>query len=161
MSDQAPKSHILSIDESRSDPLNVLGQDVSVKLSAADCGGAVSIFHLTVPPMTGPPLHKHELEDEWFYVLEGEVAVEVDGKRATLSEGGCAYAERGTVHSYQNFSEATARLILHVSPGASFEEFFHTISKHNAGREEPDVAGSAKIIGDYQMEICGPPLQAE
>jgi hypothetical protein len=40
-------------------PLTVLGQVVLPKLIREDCDGQVSVFHTTVPPMSGPPLHRH------------------------------------------------------------------------------------------------------
>jgi quercetin dioxygenase-like cupin family protein len=61
-----------------SKPLNILGLDVFVKLANTDSNGAVAIFQHAVPPMGGPPLHRHSREDEWFYVLDGETTVEVD-----------------------------------------------------------------------------------
>ena|SRR5215469_13905675 len=54
-------------------PLNILGTEVSVKLANADTDGAAAIFRHAVAPMSGPPLHRHSREDEWFYVLRGEI----------------------------------------------------------------------------------------
>jgi hypothetical protein len=56
------------------EPLNTLGEETLVKLANADTDGAVSIFQRTIQPPAGPPLHRHANEDEWFYVLEGEIA---------------------------------------------------------------------------------------
>jgi quercetin dioxygenase-like cupin family protein len=84
--------------------LNILGLDVFVKLGDADTNGAVALFQHAVPPMGGPPLHRHSREDEWFYVLYAQITVEVDGERTVLPAGGSALASRGTAHSFQNFS---------------------------------------------------------
>jgi inner membrane protein len=63
----------LAADEGRTEtPLNVVGEPTLVKVSAADSNGALAMFHLTAPPLTGPPLHVHTREDETFYVLDGE-----------------------------------------------------------------------------------------
>ena len=32
----------------------------------------------------GPPLHYHLAQEEWFYVMEGEVLFQVGDKRLTL-----------------------------------------------------------------------------
>jgi hypothetical protein len=48
------------------EPLDILGAEVLVKLTNTDTNGAAAIFHLTAPPMSGPPVHRHSREDEWF-----------------------------------------------------------------------------------------------
>lgn len=70
------------------EPLDILGGTVLVKLTNADSDGADAIFHQTVPPTAGPPLRRHSHEDEWFYVLEGEITVEIDGQRTVAQAGG-------------------------------------------------------------------------
>ena len=68
----AVKSFALSAHKGRTQqPLNILGADMLVKLKNDDTDGKVAIFEQRVPPMSGPPLHRHSREDEWFYVLEG------------------------------------------------------------------------------------------
>ena len=52
-------------------PLNIVGEETLVKVSAEDSEGTLAFFHLVAPPMSGPPRHVHTREDELFYVLEG------------------------------------------------------------------------------------------
>jgi len=96
------------------EPLDILGEQTLVKLTNADTVGAVAVFHQTIPPLAGPPLHRHANEDEWFYVLEGQITVEVDGERSVLQGGGSAFAPRGTVHAFKNFGNAPAQ---NLGPG--------------------------------------------
>jgi mannose-6-phosphate isomerase-like protein (cupin superfamily) len=114
------------------EPLDILGEEVLVKLTNADTNGAAAVFHLTVPPMSGPPLHCHSREDEWFYVLEGEITAEIDGRRTILNRGGCAFTPIGTVHTFQNFGTATAHILVMVTPGG-FHQFFEELSSLNKG----------------------------
>ena len=69
------------------EPLDILGEKVLVKLANADTNGAAAIFHLTVPPMSGPPVHRHSREDEWFYVWMARLL-----RRSTGSEPFCRRA---------------------------------------------------------------------
>jgi len=47
----------LAAGEGRADgTLDILGEEVLVKLTNADTDGATAVFHLTVPPISGPPL---------------------------------------------------------------------------------------------------------
>ncbi|HTW62451.1 MAG TPA: cupin domain-containing protein, partial [Terracidiphilus sp.] len=44
-------------------------------------GGAFGLLeHWDIPPGWASPYHTHHLEDEAFYILEGEVAIVSDGK---------------------------------------------------------------------------------
>jgi mannose-6-phosphate isomerase-like protein (cupin superfamily) len=108
------------------EPLDILGEEVLIKLTDADTNGATAIFHLTVPPMSGPPLHRHS-RDEWFYVLAGEITAEIDGRRTVFVPGDCAFAPRCTAHTYQSFGDAVAQMLLMVTPG-DFNRFFEKLS---------------------------------
>jgi quercetin dioxygenase-like cupin family protein len=139
------------------EPLDIFGQMTLVKLTSADTDAAVAVLRLTAPPMSGPPLHRHSREDEWFYILEGELTFEVDGKRHLLRDGGSEFAPRGIAHTYQNFTNTTAKLLVMTTPGG-FSKFFEALSAANKGLAVPDLARSEQIMNEYGMEILGPPL---
>jgi mannose-6-phosphate isomerase-like protein (cupin superfamily) len=139
------------------EPLDILGAEVLVKLTNTDTNGAAAIFHLTAPPISGPPVHRHSREDEWFYVLDGEITAEIDGRRTVLPAGGCAFAPRGTAHTYQNFGVANAQILVMVTPGG-FNQFFEELSSLNAGLPAPDLARTEQLMNSYGMEVLGPPL---
>lgn len=135
-------------------PLNILGHhDIFVKLANCDTNGAVAIFQHPVPPMAGPPLHRHSREDEWFYVLDGEITVEVDGERMVLPAGGSAFVPRSTAHSFKNFGNTQAQILVMVTPG-SFQHFFEKLSSLGS----PDPTRLEQIAKEYGIEILGPPL---
>ncbi|MEZ5364594.1 MAG: cupin domain-containing protein [Bryobacterales bacterium] len=139
------------------EPLDVLGEPCLIKLSGADTRDAVSVVHLTFPKLAGPPLHRHSREDEWFYVLDGEIIWEVDGQRFTGCAGASAFAPRGTAHTYQNFHDQPAHLLVMVSP-AGLDRFFEEVTALNKGLSQPDFARVQQLMEDYGMELLGPPL---
>lgn len=156
----APASFALAAKESRTaEPLDILGQQCVVKLADTDTNGAVAMFYLDAPPMSGPPLHRHSREDEWFYVLEGEVTVVVDGQRSVLTAGGSSWAARGTAHTFQVFGPEPARLLVMVTPGG-FSQFFEALSALNKPLASPDFPGTERLMGEYGLELLGPPLMA-
>jgi quercetin dioxygenase-like cupin family protein len=150
----------LGPDEGRTPaPLNIVGEETLVKVSPADSDGALAAFHLVAPPMSGPPRHVHSREDEWFYVLEGELVFELDGERRTVEAGGSVWLRRGVVHAYQNFTDREARLLIVTTPGA-FSDFFVELSAATpAGGMPPfEVLGA---LGDkYGITTLGPPMTA-
>lgn len=153
----APRLHLLPAAGRTPAPLNVLGTPVLVKLLSDDTGGHASMFHITAPPLSGPPLHRHAREDEWFYVLEGRITAEVDGRRVELAPGDSVFLPRGTAHTYQNFTDAPARMLVMTTPGG-FDRFFAECSAMNEGVAAPDLAAVAGLMNRHGMELLGPPL---
>jgi len=139
------------------EPLDILGEAVLVKLTNDDINGAAAIFHLTVPPMSGPPVHRHSREDEWFYVLGGEITAKINDRQIVLDAGGSAFAPRGIVHTYQNFGDAVAQMLVMVTPGG-FNRFFEDLSSLNQGLPAPDLPRTEQLMSNYGIELLGPPL---
>lgn len=138
-------------------PLDVLGEPGMVKLAGADTGGSVAVVHLTVPKLSGPPLHRHSREDEWFYVLDGELVWEVDGQRFSGGKGASAFVPRGTAHTFQNFQEEAAHILVMVTPGG-LDRFFEDVTVLNKGLSQPDFPGVEALMQSYGLELLGPPL---
>jgi quercetin dioxygenase-like cupin family protein len=154
----AVKSFALSAQEGRTEqPLNIIGAEMLAKLTNDDTDGAVAIFQQNVPPMSGPPLHRHSREDEWFYVLEGQITIQVDGQQTILRAGSSAFAPRGTAHTYQNFGPAPARHLVMVTPGG-FQRFFEELTLLNRGPAAPDLVRVEKLMNEHGVELLGPPL---
>jgi quercetin dioxygenase-like cupin family protein len=110
-----------------------------------------------MPPLTGPPLHRHSREDEWFYILDGEITLEIDGKRTTLRTGDSAFAPRGTAHTVQNFDDVAAEILVLITPGG-LHQFFEELSLFSKRRPGSDPTEIERIAKKYGIEILGPPL---
>ena len=61
------------LDENEGEAFWLLGMLQTVKISGKDTGGEYGLLEIVVPAGVGPPWHVHPEEDEWFYVLEGEL----------------------------------------------------------------------------------------
>jgi len=48
------------------------------------------------------PCHKHEFQEESFFVLEGQCAVYLDGKRIVIKEGDYLQCDLGEAHMFIN-----------------------------------------------------------
>jgi quercetin dioxygenase-like cupin family protein len=53
----------------------LLGMLQTVKVGRADTAGQFGMVEIVVPPGLGSPWHVHPEEDEWFYVLEGNLTL--------------------------------------------------------------------------------------
>lgn len=137
--------------------LDVLGEPGMVKLAGPDTDNAAAVIHFTVPKLAGPPLHRHSCEDEWFYVLDGQITWEVDGQRHSGGPGSSAFAPRGTAHAFQNFHSETAHILVMVTP-AGLERFFEDVTIMNKDLAQPDFERVGHLMQSYGMELLGPPL---
>lgn len=138
-------------------PLNIVGEETLVKVSPADSDGQLAAFHLVAPPMSGPPRHVHTREDEWFYVLDGELVFELDGERVAVGAGGSVWLRRGVVHAYQNFTDRDARLLIVTTPG-TFCDFFVEISAAALPGGMPSPEVFAALDAKYGITTLGPPM---
>lgn len=140
----------------------VFGVLATVKASGAATGGRVSVIEHLAAKGAGSPLHVHRNEDEWFYVIEGNVAFWVGGKVIDAPAGSFVYGPRGIPHTFLVTSEQ-ARFLLVAEPGG-FDAFMRALSQPAGSLTPPpaDLAMPApEIIGAaasrFGIEILGPP----
>lgn len=149
---------VLAANEGRTAaPLNIVGETTLVKLAPEDCEGRYAVFYLEAPPMSGPPLHVHSREDEFFYVLEGELVFEVDGVCHVVRAGGSVGLLRGVPHRYQNFTPHTARLLIVTTPG-DFAHFFEELSAVTPAGGLPSMEQLVSLDAKYGLTTMGPPM---
>jgi quercetin dioxygenase-like cupin family protein len=108
--------------------LEVLGQTVTVKVSARQSGGASTLFELTCPPGTGTPPHRED-GDETFYVLDGTMTFLVDDEVVYAGAGECVFIPRGTRHAEANTSGRAARALVVSTMGARKERLFAALAR--------------------------------
>ncbi len=154
------KAFVVEREESRTaEPLKVLGDTIRVKLSGGDTDRAYAMMEDITEPQAGPPLHRHNREDESFYVLEGHYRFAVDGQEIKAGPGTFVHAPRGTVHTFQNIGQTAGRLPVTVQP-AGLEVFLADLSAATAGMTEPDMEVIIPVFEKHGLELLGPPLAA-
>ena len=126
------------------------------KVSGKDTAGAWSMFEAHWSLKGGPPLHVHQDEDEWFYVLEGEYVAQVGDERFTLAPGDSLFAPRLVPHAYAYLGEGQGKLLIAYQPAGNMEAFFLEMSQFT-GMPSPDEV--QRIFRAHGMEIVGPPLK--
>lgn len=134
-----------------------MGEETHVLVAPQDSAGAFAAFHLVAPPMSGPPLHVHSREDEWFYVLEGELVFEMNGAKHRVGSGGSVYIRRGVPHRYQNFTDRHARLLIATTPGG-FCEFFEAMHVITPPGGLPSMEQLVALDAQYGLTTMGPPM---
>jgi len=98
------------------------------KAVGEDTNGAYTLFELIVAPGSGSPLHRHNEEDESFYVQEGEVEFQLDDRILVATAGTFIYSPKGQHHRIKNTTSVPAKMLAWVMP-AGVEKFIAKVGK--------------------------------
>ena len=105
-------------------------------------------FSLVEHPMSAralaAPLHKHTREDEYSFVVEGEVGALLGEDVRIGKPGDLIFKPRNQWHTFWNAGDRPARILEIISP-AGFEGFF---------RELVDLGGVAKADAQTLGSLC-------
>jgi mannose-6-phosphate isomerase-like protein (cupin superfamily) len=150
------------LDESEGEAFWLLGMLETVKVSGKDTGGEYGLIELVVPEGVGSPWHVHHEEDEWFYVLEGEVTVWVADTKLSLKADSFAFGPKGVPHTFY-VESGEARFLVGFQP-MQFEGFLREVGEPAPERVvpppiegHPDMERLAPIAERNGFEILGPP----
>ena len=131
-----------------------------ISVTAEETGGLLSIIEITEPPNAAAPLHVHHREDEGFYILEGELTLEIGDTTVHASAGDFAFGPRDIPHRY-TVGDAGCRMLFVMTPGG-FENLVRDMSVPARSRtlppasdEEPDWEHVAAVAEAYGCELVG------
>jgi quercetin dioxygenase-like cupin family protein len=135
---------------------------ITVKASSETSGGRVAVLEHLAARGAGSPLHVHHREDEWFYVIDGELTFWVGGQVIEAPAGAFVYGPREIPHTFTVSSER-ARFLLVAEPGG-FEGMLRALGEPARSltippspTEPPDMALIVQVVAEYGIEILGPP----
>ncbi len=131
-----------------------------ITATAQDTGGRLTIVEVTEPPGAESPLHVHHREDEGFWILEGEVTLQVGDETIEASAGDFAWGPRDVPHRYV-VGRNGCRMLFICTP-AGFENLVREMSVPAETRtlppasdEEPDMEMVAAVAQKYGCELLG------
>ena len=106
--------------------LQVLGMQIKFLCTSDDTQGRYSSMLNTVPKGLGAPPHQHPW-DEAFYVVKGQVEVQLDGQSICLNPGDYVLVPANHTHAFTGLSDEEGLMIAFESPSHS-QEFFQEIN---------------------------------
>jgi quercetin dioxygenase-like cupin family protein len=139
---------------------------VTTKATADETGGAYCLMEHLLTAAANPPMHVQTDEEEAFYLLDGEIELEVDGVVTLARPGSFALVPRGSAHTFRVLSPAARVLViasaLGGAPAGGLHDFFRTAGVPAAARvlpapEAPDPVALTRIAADHGIEILPPP----
>jgi quercetin dioxygenase-like cupin family protein len=102
----------------------VVGDVYRFLATGDDTDGKYALWEAIVPPGGGPPPHVHSREEEGFYIIEGEITLQVGEERFVATAGMFANMPVGTPHSFKNESSKLAKMLISVAPAGLEKMFF-------------------------------------
>lgn len=140
----------------------LLGMLQTIKIGREDTNGQYGLVEIVVPAGVGSPWHVHPEEDEWFYVLEGEITFWVADTQMSLGPGSFAFGPKGVPHTFYA-EDGGARALVGFAP-MQFEGFQREVGQPAPERVlppplegHPDVQRLIPIAKRNGFEILGPP----
>ena len=151
------------IEDLRADALHVVGDggdrfghpgtlgfsSLAFKVGGTETAGGLFIIEHRNLLHGGPPLHLHLNQEEWFYVMEGEVAFQVGEQRVHLHPGESVLAPRRVPHTFCAMAATPSRLLIAFCPAGKMEQYFRDM-------EGPNPPRDAQSWRRYELELIGP-----
>jgi quercetin dioxygenase-like cupin family protein len=139
-----------------------LGALGTIKAAAETTNGQTAVLEFRWPQGGGSPLHVHHNEDEWFYVIDGELTLWVGGEVVVAPAGSFVYGPRDIPHTFLVTStEARFLMVTEPAPFADFvralSEPAQTLTLPPASVQPPDPEHMTAVAAEYGIEILGPP----
>lgn len=125
---------------------------VRFMVDGGESGGG---FSLVEHPMSAralaAPLHRHEREDEYSYVIEGRVGALLGDEVSIGGPGDLIFKPRNQWHTFWNAGDTPARILEIISP-AGFEQFFgELVDLGGVTKADPETLGALSARFGLEM----------
>ena len=142
----ASAAHVLEPGEGRA--LALGESSATVKAGSGDALGSFALMELDVAPgFPGPVLHEHERMVDSFYVLQGELPLQLGEERLAASAGVHAFVPPGNAHTFSGAPGARVRALNLMAP-AGLERYLEEVAA--LGRP-PEPAEMAELASRYDF----------
>ncbi len=136
-------------------PIQVLSDQLRLMLRSADSPSQMSAMVVEVPPGGFVPPHTHGKEEEGYFVLEGELALNIADQTRTLAAGDFGHVPPRTVHGYANPGTVPVRFLAWIV-GGPIDQFFEAMSQR-VKQMPQDAAAMAEITARFGVQMVGTP----
>jgi quercetin dioxygenase-like cupin family protein len=148
-----------------SERTNYAGHLFDWKLLGSATGGTLALAEVEGWQGGEPPFHVHEREDEFFYILEGEMTFKIGDELKRATPGTMVWAPRAVPHGFM-FDTERVRLLIGFSP-AGQDTLFRAFSTPATGTlprapqpaEMPDFEAIEAADKRAGVIYLGPPLR--
>lgn len=110
-----------------------------------------SMFEWTIPAHFSTGLHVHRVQEETFYVLEGECDWQIGGEHIRAKLGTYVFIPPGVPHNIANATDKPARVIMTVSP-PGHEHYFEELAKLVVNGKPPEAEAISALRRRYDTD---------
>ncbi|CCQ12222.1 Cupin 2, conserved barrel domain protein [Pseudoalteromonas luteoviolacea B = ATCC 29581] len=126
------------------------GEITSILASGADTDHRVSIFDSKLPKGNEAPWHFHELDDEIFYLISGEIEFGVENEEFVAKAGDLVIAGPNVKRRFKAIKDS--HLLVINTPSGPSEGFIRDISKFTNDNPPTELDRQA-FIEKYKIHI--------
>jgi quercetin dioxygenase-like cupin family protein len=130
--------------------VNLAGKPMTFLVTGEDTKHT-SMFDWILPANFSTGLHVHRVQEETFYVLEGECQWQIGDETVRAKPGTYVFIPPGVPHNIGNASDKPARMIMTVSP-PGHEHYFEELVKLVARSTPPDANAIAELRNRYDTQ---------
>jgi mannose-6-phosphate isomerase-like protein (cupin superfamily) len=128
------------------------GIGVRFMIDGVEADERFSLVEHPMPPRTlAAPLHRHNREDEYSYVLEGRMGALLGDEVVYAEAGDLVFKPREQWHTFWNAADEPCRILEIISP-AGFERFFDELVDLG-GAVEAGPEAMAELCARYELEM--------
>jgi Mannose-6-phosphate isomerase len=128
-----------------------------VKVASTDTAGGFFLTEQTHTRKGGPRLHFHFDQDEWWYCLAGQYAVQVGTARFELKPGDTVFGPKRVPHTFALVSETPGKILVGFAPAGRMEDLFREQARRGRGFGDGDAADQQQLR-DFGIQNVGPAL---
>ncbi len=126
------------------------------KATSRNTGGLFAVHEAVLMPGDKVVRHRHNNLAEFFYVLEGEVLLQIGDEVAKATAGTFAFSPINNVHAFSNLGTEPARMLIVATPPEPGERYFEEMERMPA---DADETAWDQLNRKYGVEVVGPPLE--
>jgi mannose-6-phosphate isomerase-like protein (cupin superfamily) len=124
------------------------GEFCLIRVPAADTNGVYSLVEIVSYPGDGTPLHVHQNEDEYLFVVEGTARLALGDKQFDAAAGTIDTLPKNIPHAWGNRSTSRLRIAVICYPGGA-EEAMRIIA-------QGDVTDLPALAARFGVTVVGP-----
>lgn len=117
--------------------------------------GTHAVIEFTFDGPFSPPPHIHHQHEEVIYVLEGEMALPVNGEVIRLVPGDAFVTPIGLAHTFSNAGAGRLRFLLTISPASHLGYFVTMAQAIQDARGAVDPQTTMAIMRQWGLEPVG------
>jgi quercetin dioxygenase-like cupin family protein len=125
---------------------NILGQTYTLKVESEASMG----WHALLPPGSFVPPHIHPTQDEFIYMIEGELDLELGDQKSSAGPGDLIRLPMNEPHGLFNNGTAPVRCLFWVAPARKLRALFDKL--HNL----TDPAEVVRISAQHEVNFLPP-----